>query len=207
MGDQQTDPARESAPDAVSGAEVTAFVGERVRELRRGLDLTLERFAERADISIGMLSKIENGQTSPSLATLAALAGAAGVPLTSLFRGLDEERDALLVRAGQGIPIDHEGASDGRVYEDLGSLRGPRREIEPVLVTIEDEGEVFPLFQHPGVEFLHVLEGRFEYGYGAKRYELAAGDTLQFQGEVPHGPTRLIEVPVRFLSLKVQQPG
>ncbi len=203
----QHDPARASATEPVSGAEVTAFVGERVRELRRDLDLTLERFAERAGISIGMLSKIENGQTSPSLATLAGLAGAAGVPLTSLFRGLDEERDALLVRAGQGIPIDHEGANEGRIYEDLGALRGPRREIEPVLVTILDDSEVFPLFQHPGVELLYVLEGRFEYGYGSKRYELAVGDTLQFQGEVPHGPTRLIEVPVRFLTMKVQTPG
>ena len=204
---QHHDPARAAAADTVTGAEVTAFVGERVRELRRGLDLTLERFAERADISIGMLSKIENGQTSPSLATLAGLAGAAGVPLTSLFRGLDEERDALLVRAGQGIPIDHEGASDGRVYEDLGSLRGARREIEPVLVTIAEPDEVFPLFQHAGVEFLHMLEGRMEYGYGTKRYDLGPGDTLQFHGEVPHGPTRIVEVPVRFLSLKVQPLG
>ena len=45
-----------------------------------------------------------------------------------------------------------------------------------------------------------------EYGYGANRYLLAAGDTMQFSGEVAHGPTALAELPVRFLSLKVY-PG
>lgn len=195
---------QESTPRPITVADVNGVVGQRVRELRQSLDLTLERFAERSGLSIGMLSKIENGQSSPSLTTLTALANAASVPLTSFFRGLDEERDAILVRQGAGLPIDHEGASEGRVYEDLGALRGPRREIEPVLVTIANNDEVFPLFQHAGVEFLHVIEGRLEYGYGAKRYELGPGDTLQFHGEVPHGPTQIIDVPVRFLSLKVQ---
>ena len=55
-----------------------------------------------------MLSKIENGQTSPSLGTIAALAGALEVPVTALFRGLEEEHDAIYVPAGQGIDIEHQ---------------------------------------------------------------------------------------------------
>jgi len=190
-------------PEKLTAEEVCRVVGERVRELRLGLAMTMERFAEAAGLSLGMLSKIEHGQTSPSLATLTAVANAADVPLTALFRGLDEEHDAVIVPAGEGLRIAHEGDGDGRSYRDLGALRGPLREIEPVMVTITEPGEVFPLFQHGGVEFLHVLEGSLEYGYGAKRYVLSAGDTIQLHGEVPHGPTRIIEVPVRFLSLKV----
>ena len=138
---------------------VCRVIGERVRDLRQGLGLTMERFAEQAGLSIGMLSKIENGQTSPSISTLTSLANAAGVPLTALFRGLDEEHDAVLVRAGSGLEISHEGDHEGRRYHDLGALRGPFRHIEPVMVTITEPDEVFPLFQHSGVEFLHMLEG------------------------------------------------
>ena len=167
------------------------------------MGLTMERFAEEASLSLGMLSKIEHGQTQPSIGTLTAIAHAAGVPLTSFFRGLDEEHDAVIVPAGKGLTIAHEGGGSGRTYQDLGSLRGPRREIEPVLVTITEPDEVFPLFQHAGVELLHVLDGVMEYGYGSKRYVLRPGDTMQIHGEVAHGPTALVELPIRFLSLKV----
>ncbi len=187
--------------------EVNHVIGERVRGARQDLGLTMERFAEEAGLSLGMLSKIENGQTSPSLTTLTSLSNAAGIPFTALFRGLDEEHDAVLVPPGGGIEIAHEGGGKGRTYHDLGALRGPHRQIEPVLVTITQADkvadQVFPLFQHAGVEMIHVLEGKLEYGYGAKRYKLEPGSTMQFRGEVAHGPTQLIELPIRFLSIKV----
>ena len=185
--------------------EITRVVGERVREFRQDLGLTMEQFAEKAGVSIGMLSKVENGQTSPSFSTMTSLANAAGVPFTAFFRGLDEEHDAIIVPAGEGLEISHEGDGPGRSYRDLGSLRGAHREIEPVLITITEPDEVFPLFQHSGVEFLHILEGALEDGYGSKRYVLCAGDTMQLRGEVTHGPTALIELPIRFLSLKVHE--
>ena len=193
----------EHTVDVITVDEVCRVVGERVRELRQGRGETMARFAQAASISIGMLSKIEHGQTSPSLTTLSGLARAGGVPITAFFRGLDEEHDAVIVRAGEGLDIIHEGSSPGRRYQDLGALRGPTRQIEPVLVTLAEPNEVFPLFQHPGVEFIHVLTGTLEYGYGANRYRLDAGDTMQIHGEVAHGPYQLVDVPVVFLSLKV----
>ena len=192
-----------SAPPPFSAEEVCQVIGERVREMRTGMGLTMERFAEAAGVSLGMLSKIEHGQTQPSIGTLTAIAHAASVPLTTFFRGLDEEHDAVIVPAGKGLTIAHEGGSKGRLYQDLGSLRGPVREIEPVLITITKADEVFPVFQHAGVELLYMVQGSMEYGYGSKRYVLKTGDTMQIHGEVAHGPTRLIELPVQFLSLKV----
>jgi transcriptional regulator with XRE-family HTH domain len=191
------------APDPLTADDVCKVVGQRVRELRTDLGLTMEALAEKAGLSLGMLSKIEHGQTSPSLATLTSLANAAGVPFTAFFRGLDEEHDAVVVRAGQGVEIAHEGDGKGRRYEDLGALRGPDRTIEPVLVTITEPDEVFPLFQHGGIELIHILQGVVEYGYGARRYVLGPGDTMQLRGHVAHGPTELVELPVQFLSLKV----
>ena len=163
----------------LTSAEVCRVVGERVRERRLVLGLTMERLAELAGLSIGMLSKIEHGQTSPSIGTLTALANAADVPFTAFFRGLDEEQDAIIVRAGEAPEIAHTGGGAGHTYHDLGALRGPKRVIEPVLITITTPNEVFPIFQHAGVELIHMLEGVLEYGYGGKRYELCVGDTMQ----------------------------
>jgi quercetin dioxygenase-like cupin family protein len=46
-----------------------------------------------------------------------------------------------------------------------------------------------------------MLQGRVVYGYGSARYELKQGDSLQFDGEVPHGPVELNRLPIRFLSI------
>ena len=186
-----------------SSDDVCRVVGERVRDARRALGLTMAQFAEIAEISLGMVSKIEHGQTSPSLSTLTRLAHASRVPITAFFRGLDEEHDVVIVRSGERMEILHEGTREGHVYEDLGSLRGKTRIIEPMMVTLESSDEVFPLFQHEGVEFLHMLEGAMDYGYGPKNYRLEAGDTIQIHGEVAHGPVALVDLPVRFMSVKV----
>ncbi|MFT7473621.1 MAG: transcriptional regulator with XRE-family HTH domain [Verrucomicrobiales bacterium] len=183
--------------------EVGRAVGARVRELRTDLGMTMAIFAEAADISLGMLSKIEHAQTAPSLNTLVGLANAAGVPVTALFRGLDEEHDIVITRSGEGQEIIHEGSSPTRLYSGLGSLRGPHRIIEPMLTVLTDDSEEFPLFQHEGVEFIHILEGSMEYGYGSKSYKLFVGDTMQIHGEVTHGPVAILETSVRFLSIKV----
>ena len=186
-----------------SSDDVCRVVGERVRDARRALGLTMAQFAETAEISLGMVSKIEHGQTSPSLSTLTRLAHASRVPITAFFRGLDEEHDVVIVRSDERMEILHEGTREGHVYEDLGSLRGKTRIIEPMMVTLESSDEVFPLFQHEGVEFLHMLEGAMDYGYGPKNYRLEAGATIQIHGEVAHGPVALVDLPVRFMSVKV----
>ena len=75
-----------------------------------------------------------------------------------------------------------------------------------MLVTLSSEAEVFPLYQHPGTEFLYMLEGEMDYGYGGAVYEMTPGDALQLDGEVPHGPVRLANLPVRFLSVTAYGP-
>jgi transcriptional regulator with XRE-family HTH domain len=182
-------------------SELNAVIAARVREYRQGLGQTVAQLATLSGISKGMLSKIENGQASPSLGTLSRLARALDVPVTSLFRGLEEERDALFVRADKGLEIVREGTRSGHRYQLLGTMRGAHKRMEPLLVTLNEQQEVFPLFQHQGTELIYMLQGAMEYGHGSARYTMHRGDALQFDGEVPHGPTRLITTPVRFLSI------
>ncbi len=63
--------------------------------------------------------------------------------------------------------------------------------------------EIFPLFQHPGIEILYMLDGIMEYSYGREHYRMERGDTLQFEGDIPHGPTKLVKLPIRFLSFTI----
>jgi DNA-binding XRE family transcriptional regulator len=202
---QEPRPSEPERPE-VSTEELEAALGtviaQRVREYRLQLGLTVGQLAARSGLSKGMLSKMENAQASPSLATLARLSTALAVPITSFFRGLDEERDVLYVKAGQGMDVQHPGRRAGHRYQILGSMRGPSRRMEPVLVTLMERSEVFPAYQHPGTELIYMLAGSMEYGVGSGTYLLEPGDALQFNGEVTHGPTKLDALPIQFLTVK-----
>ena len=73
--------------------------------------------------------------------------------------------------------------------------------MEAHLVALTERSEVFPLFQHPGTELLYMLEGEMVYGHGEATYRMRPGDALQLDGEGPHGPQELVELPIRFLSI------
>ncbi|NJN86744.1 MAG: helix-turn-helix domain-containing protein [Leptolyngbyaceae cyanobacterium SL_7_1] len=178
------------------------YLGTTIRELRQHHGLTIAEVADQVGISRGMLSKIENAQTSASLDTLAKLAQALGVSLATLFRNYNmPEGGAQHVKQGEGMEVVRRGTKRGHAYQLLAYDQGPNKVFEPFLITMDDASEVFPTFEHPGVEFIHVLEGKLEYRHGRHTYLLEPGDSLTFQGEIPHGPERLIELPIRFLAI------
>ena len=181
---------------------LTAVIAERVREFRLRHGWTVGKLAELCGLSKSMLSKIENAQTSPSLATLARLSAALSVPVTAFFRGLSEEQDVIFVKAGGGLVIQHRNSEHGQRYQTLGTMRAPHDSLEPMLVTLTERIDEFPLYQHAGTELLFMISGKMEYSYGGSRFVLEAGDTLQFVGEVAHGPSELIALPIQFLAIK-----
>ncbi|WP_416966664.1 helix-turn-helix domain-containing protein [Streptomyces sp. 4F14] len=195
-------PDREVDPGAAAQAlGLEAVIGRQVREYRTAAGLSIAEMAARVGLSKAMLSKIENAQTSCSLTTLGRLANGLGIPVTALFRGLDADREAVYVPAGHGARIVRRGSRVGHLYELLGALRGPHKRMEAVLVTLTEQSEVFPLFQHPGTELLYMLDGEMVYGHGESAYTLRPGDALQLDGEGPHGPQELVTLPIRFLSV------
>ena len=174
-------------------------LGREIRRLRKKYGMTVIALANQAGLSSGMLSKIENGLTSPSLGTIQALAAALNVSVTTLFRRHEQRRDATMVKAGEGLIIHRRGSLAGHEYRLLGHSVGKTVTMEPYLITLTDRSEVFPSFQHPGTEFIYILEGRIDYHHSGVTYELGPGDSLFFDGEAPHGPERLVETPIRFI--------
>jgi len=186
---------------ASRATRLEAAIGREVRIFRHQLGMTVTQLAQSANMSAGMLSKIENGQTSPSLATLTELSRALQVPVTSFFRRFEEERSATYVKAGQGLPIERRGTRAGHQYQLLGHSFSRLLAVEPYLITLSKDSDVFPIFQHEGVEFLFMLEGEVGYRHGDKTYLLQPGDSLYFDADVPHGPEELRKLPARYLSV------
>ncbi|NIY96909.1 helix-turn-helix domain-containing protein [Salipiger sp. HF18] len=178
-------------------------IGRQVRELRKRQRMTGSELAQQTGLSVGMLSKIENGVISPSLNTLQALANALRVPLVQLFSGFEEPRGAMHVKAGQGVEIERAGTRAGHQYQLLGHIGSNNSGVvvEPYLITLDSESDRFPAFQHEGIELIYMIEGVIDYRHGDQLYLLEPGDSLLFDADAPHGPEVLVELPSRYLSI------
>ena len=97
-------------------------IGREVKAVRKQQNITVLALSKKTGISPGMLSKIENGLTSPSLTTLQTLSEALSVSLTSFFRRFEEQRSAVLVKAGSGMDVDRAGTRAGHQYNLLGHV-------------------------------------------------------------------------------------
>ncbi len=178
-------------------------IGREVRAFRKRQGITVAELSNLTNLSIGMLSKIENGNTSPSLTTLQTLANALSVPLTSFFRQYEEHREAVHTKAGDGLKIDREGTRAGHQYNLLGHIGNNSSGVmvEPYLIELNTEADTFETFQHDGIETIYMLEGAVDYRHGNEVYPLRPGDTLFFDADAPHGPERLVSLPAKYLSI------
>lgn len=188
---------------AVREKVLEVAIGREVRAFRKAQGTTVAELSETTGLSIGMLSKIENGNTSPSLQTLQSLANALSVPLTSFFRQFEERREAVHTKAGQGAEIEREGTRAGHQYNLLGHIGSNSSGVivEPYLIELTAESDTFETFQHGGIETIYMLEGEVDYRHGNDVFTLEPGDTLFFDADAPHGPERLTNLPARYLSI------
>jgi len=154
-------------------------IGREVRACRRQQGMTVADLAEATGLSIGMLSKIENGITSPSLTTLQILAHAFSTPITSFFRRFEERREVQHVRAGDHVEIERRGTRAGHQYNLLGHIGSNSSGVvvEPYLIT------------------------QVQYRHGDQLFHLRPGDSLFFDADARHGPEVLVKLPARYLSV------
>lgn len=178
-------------------------IGREVRSFRKKQDLTVADLAKLTGLSIGMLSKIENGNTSPSLTTLQMLSHVLSVPITSFFHRFEEKRSAVYTKSGEGVVIERDGTRAGHQYNLLGHIGSNTSGVmvEPYMITLSEKSDVFPTFQHDGIETIYMLEGEVDYRHGNEIYSLKPGDTLFFDANAPHGPENLTKLPARYLSI------
>jgi quercetin dioxygenase-like cupin family protein len=164
------------------------------------MDLSLRDLAERSGVSAPMLSQVERGTTSPTLAVAARIATGLDLSLSQLLR-LDEDGHVVVVRRGQGRKRRRSGH---RVEELTPPLPGQRADVSlhrlgPGAVT---GGADDPPIHEPGSrETAVVLEGTVTLAVDGQRYQLRAGDSVTFDADLPHHFENHGEQPVELLAV------
>jgi len=174
--------------------------GARVRALREAMGLSLRDLAERSGVSAPMLSQVERGETSPTLAVAEKIAAGLELTLSQLLR-LDEGEHVSVSRAGRRRRYER----GGHRFEEL-TPPLPGQRVDVSLHTLAAGGSTGgpsdPPMHEPGSrETAVVLTGVLALVVDGTRHELRAGDSVTFDADLPHHFENDGEEATRFIAV------
>lgn len=183
-----------------TATEPGSAVGPRIKALRDAMGLSLRDLADRSGVSAPMLSQVERGETSPTLASATKIAAGLELTLSQLLR-LDEAGHVVVIRAADR----RRQRRDGHTLEELTPpLPGQRADVslhalKPGAAT---GGPGDPPMHEPGSrETAVVLSGRLALFVEGARHDLASGDSVTFDADLPHHFENEGEEPTEFLAV------
>jgi transcriptional regulator with XRE-family HTH domain len=190
----------------MNGNQLDIAIGTSLREMRESRNFNAKELAEAADVSAAMISRIENGQVSPSISTLNALSDALDMPVVSFFRETATDHvDFTHVKKGQGIQSTRIIDKHSHDYINLASHMRRDLSFEAHFVTMERQDADAPTYIGHGVVFMHVKEGEAKFNYGQKTIHLKEGDSLTLDSELSHGVAEVLTDKFTFLTIKAEK--
>jgi transcriptional regulator with XRE-family HTH domain len=161
-------------------AAVLTSIAEGLREERIRAGLTLEQLAQRSDLSVAHLSRLESGDRQPSIAALITLSRALGVSLSALL-GEGKGGTALTLYADD----EPTHMTNGLAVSVCSGFPGSST-LEALRITIASDRVPPPFAQHRGEEWVHVVRGRLRLEFGGETHYLEPGSSAHFDAEQPH---------------------
>lgn len=156
-------------------------IGVRIKQLRLQKHLTQEELANRAELSKGFISQIERDLTSPSIATLVDILQCLGTDLKSFFNDYEDDQ-VVFKQKDYFMKIDD---------ENLNSIEwvipnAQKNAIEPILLTLEVNGQTIVDKPHEGEEFGYVLKGKIQVIKGTTKYVVKSGESFYYISDKNH---------------------
>lgn len=204
---------RKSAGAVLTAPAKTDALGVKLRAAREKQGLTLRELARRVHLSPSLISQIERARVTPSVGTLWALTTELGLVIDALFndalQSAPSSRQVTKVSAGRG----HGGIQCSRNRKRIRLAGGvewqrltahPDDDVEFLYITYEAGAESCPehaLFRHGGKEYAYILAGRLGVQVGFEKYELAQGDSISFNSQIPHRLWAIGDEPVTAICV------
>ncbi len=195
----------------VAGEAAESFIaekrlGERIKQLRLKKSMGLVELGRHTGLSASFLSQLETGRVVPTLRNLARISLVFSKDLSYFFE--PEPKTLFRVQRGKDrIRLPQSGTDDPAYYfESLGYLV-PDRQLDPYFAEFLPNVKARRAHQHPGCEFLYVLEGALDITHGEQSHTLQAGDAVYFDANTPHSYSNSSAEPAKALIVTMQGNG
>ena len=178
-------------------------IGKRLKDLRKQAGLTLKQVAKDTGLSSPLLSRLENGQTMPSIQTLQLISNSLKTDIGFFFKTEEGKGYVISHKGKRKIGHSERGAKGKVTYEVEELAKGfDNPYMDPIIATIvARDHKGFKAISHGGQEVLYVIEGKIELTLGIETFVLNEGDAVYYDGDVPHKAISLSKKVAKTLNV------
>ena len=172
--------------------DILIQISNRIKERRREKNITVQELAIRANVSKGLISQIENSRTIPSLIVLIEIIKALEIDLNEFFKDIHSKSPDLPILVKRKSEYEHfeKEHANGFHYQRIFTQSISQSTIDIVILELEPNA-CRPLVETDAFEYKHVLYGDIEYQFIDEKIILGPGDSMLFDGRIPHTPKNI----------------
>jgi len=172
--------------------DILIQIGNQIKERRKNKGITVQELADRASVSKGLISQIENNRVIPSLMVLIDIIRSLDVDLNVFFKdiGTDKNTKTILVKRREEYTYFEKEEAIGFHYHRIFTRNIKNSTVDIVLLELEPNANR-PMVETLAFEYKYVLSGEIEYRFQDQQILLSAGDSMLFDGRIPHTPKNI----------------
>lgn len=165
------------------------LISNRIKEIRRDKNITIQELADRVSVSKGLISQIENNRTVPSLLVLVNIIRALEVDLNQFFKDISASNTLapVIVRRKEDYDSFEKEQALGFMYQRIFTKTIKNSTVDIVLLELEPNASR-PMVVTEAFEYKYILSGQVDYVFEDGKYSLSEGDSILFDGRLPHTP-------------------
>lgn len=182
--------------------DILIQISNRIKDRRRERNITVQELATRANVSKGLISQIENSRTIPSLIVLIDIIKALEVDLNVFFKDINTDGKHLPLIIRKQADYDHfeKEHAEGFHYQRIFTRAIKNSTVDIVILELEPDAHR-PQVETEAFEYKYILSGEVKYHFGEDTYVLNAGDSMLFDGRLPHTPQNMGKSVARMLVI------
>ena len=172
--------------------DILIQISNRIKERRREKNITVQELASLANVSKGLISQIENSRTIPSLIVLIDIIKALEIDLNEFFKDIHTKSklSPILIKRKDEYEHFEKEHANGFHYQRILTRFINHSTVDIVILNLEPNA-TRPLVETDAFEYKYILAGEIEYQFNEEKIRLSQGDSILFDGRIPHTPVNL----------------
>ncbi|MGN6510799.1 MAG: helix-turn-helix domain-containing protein [Chitinophaga sp.] len=170
--------------------DIIIQISHKIKEKRKAKGITVQELADRADVSKGLISQIENNRTVPSLLVLVNIIRALNLDMNEFFNDINHHKQSpkVLIKRKDEYPVFDKENAKGFLYKRVltRNIKGGPTDI--VLLELKAGAGRSHMTKTDAYEYKYVIKGAIEYHIDDEKYILETGDSIFFDGRIGHKP-------------------
>jgi transcriptional regulator with XRE-family HTH domain len=172
--------------------DILIQISNKIKERRRQKNITVQELANKASVSKSLISQIENSRTIPSLIVLIDIIKSLDIDLNEFFKNIKSRTNnsPILIRRKEEYEHFEKEDAMGFHYQRIFTQYIKHSTVDIVILELEPDASR-PMVETEAFEYKYFLSGQIEYQFSEEKIIFNAGDSMLFDGRIPHTPKNL----------------